>query len=87
MTLAQVAGVSYAAAALGFALLTALLLTAWKGRLQGGLLVAATGVSALWAGLASLYSVRGVPPASALALLEILRDGAGYCFLFSLLFC
>ncbi len=85
MTFAQVAAVSYGAAALAFALLTALLLTAWKGRLQGGLLVAATGISALWAGLSAVHALRGVPPASAVALLEILRDGAWYCFLFSLL--
>ena len=41
MTGAVITSISYTAAAIAFGLLGLLLLTSWKGRLQGGLLVAA----------------------------------------------
>jgi len=49
----------YGLAALLFALLTLLLLTSWRGRLQGGLLVLATLVSALWASALAVQSGFG----------------------------
>ena len=41
---------SYGVAALAFFILSLLLLTSWRGHLQGALLVAATVVTTLWAG-------------------------------------
>jgi putative PEP-CTERM system histidine kinase len=49
----------YGLAALLLAILALLLLTSWRGRLQGGLLVLATLVSALWAALLGLEAGRG----------------------------
>ena len=44
----NIPAVSYAIGAVAFLVLTLLLLTAWRGRLQGGLLVAASAMTALW---------------------------------------
>ncbi len=66
-------------------MLTVLLLTAWRGRLQGGLLVAASAVTALWCGAAGLYAANGMPPFSALSLLEVLRNTGWFLFLLKLL--
>ena len=76
---------SYGAGALLFGLLTLLLLTAWRGRLQGGLLVLATAVSTLWCAVIAINAVSSVLPASALQFLEVIRDAAWLLFLLRLL--
>jgi putative PEP-CTERM system histidine kinase len=81
----NIPAVSYATGAAAFLVLTVLLLTAWRGRLQGGLLVSASAVTALWCAAVALYAVDRVPPFSALELLEVLRNAAWFLFLLKLL--
>ena len=85
MITVNIPAVSYAIGALAFLVLTLLLLTAWRGRLQGGLLVSASAVTAIWCGAVALYALYGTPPFSALQLLEVLRDAAWCLFLLKLL--
>lgn len=85
MTAADVATASYAAGASLFLLLTLLLLTAWRGRLQGGLLVLATGVTTVWCVAAIGYVRWSMPPFPVLQLLEILRDAVWLLFLLKVL--
>lgn len=75
----------YATAAGLFAVLTVLLLTSWRGRLQGGLLVLASLVSAIWAGWAAYAGIRGGPVGAFQLVLESARSGAWFLFLFGLL--
>lgn len=67
---------SYAAAALGFTLLTALLSTSWRGRRPGAYLIAASSMTALWSALFALHSFVGSVPFVLLYLAEIARDAA-----------
>jgi len=76
---------SHAFGAGAFLILGLLLLTAWRGRIEGGLLLAAIGISALWMAVVVVYLRVGSPPFSALELLEILRDAAWFTFLLKLL--
>jgi putative PEP-CTERM system histidine kinase len=70
----------YAAAAAAFMLLTLLMLTSWRGQLQGGLMVAAAGLSAAWAAAAALDI--GTPSHwQLIATLEVLRNTAWLAFL------
>ena len=50
----SIASFGYGLAAAAFAVLALLMLTSWRGRLQGGLLVTAAGLTAAWAGTAAL---------------------------------
>jgi putative PEP-CTERM system histidine kinase len=70
----------YGLAAIAFAVLALLMLTSWRGRLQGGLLVAAAGLSAAWAAAAAL---RGDTPGhwQLIGTLEVLRNTAWLAFL------
>lgn len=81
----NIATVSYSAGAALFLLLTLLLLTAWRGRLQGGLLVMATAVTTVWCGSVVVFTLHRVPPFSALQFIEVLRDAAWFLFLLRLL--
>ncbi len=78
---------SYATAAVLFVLLVVLLLTSWRGRLHGGLLVLAVATSAVWAMSAAYFAFTG---GAALAersyyAIEVLRNAAWFAFLFHLL--
>lgn len=78
--------ISYGLAAVVYAGLLTLLLTSWRGRLQGGLLVAAVAVSAAWAALAaSVAADTGAVPQVGYRVLEDLRSGTWFLFLFGLL--
>ncbi len=77
--------ISYGLGAALFAVLTLLLLTAWRGRLQGGLLVTACVVSVVWAGALGLNAHEGRLPFEAIAVLELLRAGAWYAFVLKVL--
>ncbi len=77
--------VSYSAGALFFLLLTLLLLTSWRGRLQGGLLVLATLSTALWAGLLTVQVGYHSLPVQVVWSVEIWRDTAWFLFLFNIL--
>jgi len=77
--------ISYGAAAVAFLFLSALLLTSWRGRLQGMLLALACVVAAGWAAALAYLALR--PNSSMLqpAILEILRSGTWFAFLVVLL--
>jgi putative PEP-CTERM system histidine kinase len=81
----NIPAVSYAIGAAAFLLLTLLLLTAWRGRLQGGLLVSASALTAVWCAVVAFYAIYRVPPFSALQLLEVLRNAAWCLFLLKVL--
>lgn len=82
--------ISYSIAAAFFFGFSALLLTSWRGRLHGGLLLLATILTAVWAAAAAVAAaVAGPAPApwvtSAYYVLEVLRDAGWFAFLFQLL--
>ena len=81
----DVVAVSYGLGALAFGAFTLLMLTAWRGRLQGALLVAASGVSTLWCLAHVGHALATLPPFWALQLCEAARDGAWFAFLLGLL--
>jgi putative PEP-CTERM system histidine kinase len=84
--MANIGELSYSAAAVGWALLFLLLLTSWRGRLQGGLLVAAVLISLLWAVRASYYATAQTVGLDWLyQLLEVARNVAWLLFLIHLL--
>ncbi|MGB0721438.1 MAG: XrtA/PEP-CTERM system histidine kinase PrsK [Gammaproteobacteria bacterium] len=70
------------AAALAFLILAAILSAGWRGRIEGGLLVFAAALSALWAGFASYETLLGdVLGGSGARMLETVRNGAWLLFL------
>ncbi|HEB76947.1 MAG TPA: PEP-CTERM system histidine kinase PrsK, partial [Methylothermaceae bacterium] len=73
---AVVGAVSYAIGAGAFALLSLLLATSWRGRLQGGLLLLASAGMAVWAGVNAWYLAYGALSAGWIWTLE-----AGHIFL------
>ncbi len=75
----------YALAGFCYLALTLLLLTSWRGRLQGGLLVAVCLLSAVWAAMLSYSLANGLPLSIAHIWLELLRDGAVLLFLYRVL--
>lgn len=78
--------VGYGVAAVVWLILFLLLLTSWRGRLQGGLLVSAVLVTLLWALRAALYaSTEVAAPDWLYQTLEIIRDVAWLGFLAALL--
>jgi putative PEP-CTERM system histidine kinase len=77
--------VSYGLAAIGFLILTFLLLTSWEGRAQGLRLIVASAVTFLWAALLAAGLDRS-PAGGLLALLsELLRYGAWFFVLTGLM--
>lgn len=80
-----VAAVGYGLAAFLFAVLTALLLTQWRGRPKGGYLLAASAVSALWAGLNAYQIVDPLLPGTLLSAAEALRSFSWLFFLLAIL--
>ena len=81
----NIGAVSYALGATLFLLLTAVLLTGWRGRLQGGLLVTAAAVSCAWAGLLAMWSQYSVPGRGVVHTIETLRYLAWFAFLLNIL--
>ncbi len=77
--------VSYTLGALAYLALTALLLTGWRGRLQGGLLVTATFVTALWCGAEALWAGWRLLPGTLVQTGETLHLVAWAAFLSGLL--
>jgi len=78
--------IGYGVAAVGWLILFLLMLTSWRGRLQGGLLVAAILITLLWALRAAMYAHSEAVMLDWLyQLLEILRNVAWLAFLAALL--
>lgn len=83
--LVNIAEFSYATAAVAFVFLSVLLLTSWRGRLNGMALTSACLLSALWA-ITVVYLVgSGRPLSFTTDVLEILRNGGWAVFLVMLL--
>lgn len=76
---------SYSLCAIGFALLSGLLLIGWRGRTQGALLVLASLATMVWAGLLAFSSMRQTTPVLVVEVAEIVRDGAWLIFIGRLL--
>jgi len=77
--------IGYSIAALGFFVLALMLATAWRGRREGGLLLAAAVASLLWAGVAT-YHVSGTYLSSRYVVAaELLRDVFWLWFLLAVL--
>jgi putative PEP-CTERM system histidine kinase len=81
----EIGVVSYVLGSLAYLLLSALLLTGWRGRLQGGLLVTATSITALWCGAEALWTGWRLPPAIVVQTAETLHFVAWCVFLAGLL--
>jgi hypothetical protein len=77
--------VGYGVAAILFLFLAVLLLTGWRGRMQGGLLVAASFTTAVWAGGLALQAGWHSLPVHWLWVLEALRDLVWVMFLLAVL--
>ncbi|HRZ07235.1 MAG TPA: PEP-CTERM system histidine kinase PrsK, partial [Candidatus Competibacteraceae bacterium] len=78
--------IGYGLAAVGWLILFLLLLTSWRGRLQGGLLVIAVLITLLWALRAAFYaSAEVVAPDWLYQTLEVLRNILWLIFLMQLL--
>jgi len=76
---------SYGIAAGAFFILSLLLLTSWRGHLQGALLVAATTVTALWAATITALQAGMLIMFLPSALLEVVRDLLWALFLIKLI--
>lgn len=77
--------ISYFTAAVFFLILALLLMTSWRGRLRGVLLVVAVMVSAAWS-FSAAYSAAGIESIRIYyPLLEVVRNVAWYMFLFRLI--
>ena len=76
---------SYALGFFAWLLLGGLLLTGWRGRMQGGLLVVAVFVTLLWCGLHAIWAGWDVPSARLLRVVEPLHFVVWVVFLHGLL--
>jgi putative PEP-CTERM system histidine kinase len=77
--------VSQGAGALLFLVLTALLAVGWRGRLEGGLLLAASGLTTAWLALLAVEAGLGMAAGAPALALESLRTGAWVAFLLAVL--
>ncbi len=82
---AVLAPVSYAIAALLFLILAILVATGWRKRLQSGLLLLASLISAAWALQLGVQSVTGIFTTEFLFLMEVARDASWLAFLVAVL--
>jgi putative PEP-CTERM system histidine kinase len=81
----NIGAVSYAIGGSAFLVLSILLATSWRGRFEGGVVVAATGLSTVWCFWLAYQASLGAPYSSATFLLEVLRGGAWLSLLLTLL--
>ncbi len=77
--------ISYGVGAGLFLVLTALLAFGWRGRVEGGLLLAASALTAAWLGLLASEALLGVEAGLGARALELLRTVAWLAFLVRLL--
>lgn len=81
----NVGAVSYVVGGLAFLILTILLLTSWRGRLQGALLVVTSVTSTIWCFVLAYNAATNRAPLLALLSLEAVRDGVWLTLLLGLL--
>ena len=81
----NIGAVSYTIGGGAFLVLSILLATSWRGRFQGGVVVAATGLSMVWCFWLAYQASVAAPYSSPTFLLEVLRDGAWLSLLLTLL--
>ena len=81
----NIATFSYTVAAIGFLLLTVLLLTSWRRRLHGPVLTLACSLTVVWAAALAWQAAERAIPAAFNDVVEILRNGAWSLFLLFLL--
>jgi len=77
--------ISYGLGGLSFVLLASLLLTSWKGRIKGGLLVVAVVVSAIWNFIHVYDSIYYTIPESLMVALDVFKLTSWIVFLLELL--
>lgn len=77
--------IGYFLAAGGFFLLSILLLSSWRDRTQGVLLLTATLLTSVWAGLTAIQTYRHNIMGVSLVVIEVLRDCAWAGFIFFIL--
>lgn len=70
----EVALIGHALTALLFAVLSVLLLTSWRGRLQGALLLISTSTTAVWAVLVALQAAYRSIPVDVIWTVEVVRN-------------
>ena len=83
--MADMATIGYLLSTLAFLVLTILLATAWRGRMEGTILLAASAVSVLWAGLSAYQASSGYSDSVLLVAVELLRDITWLMFLIAVL--
>ena len=76
---------SYGLGAGLFLALTALLAIGWRGRVEGGLLLAASGLTTAWLLLLAADAFFGTEPGPGAQALETLRTVAWLAFLFAII--
>jgi putative PEP-CTERM system histidine kinase len=81
----NIGAVSYVIGGLAFLILTILLLTSWRGRLHGALVVATSVTSTIWYFVVAYSAATNRVPLVALLTLEALRDGVWLTLLLALL--
>lgn len=77
--------ISFASAAIGYIILTILLLTSWRGRAEGGLLVAASAITAVWAAVMTIQEAAHVVPSVIIWSLDILKTVGWTYFVWKIL--
>lgn len=81
----EVGGLSYTLSGVMYLVLTLLLLTSWRGRFQGGLLIVVTAVSSIWGGVTAYDYFFQVVPEWLLFVVEVIRNCGWLAFLLGLL--
>lgn len=77
--------ISYSLSGAGYLVLTLLLLTSWRGRFQGGLLIVVAGLSSVWGVVAAFDHFSGAVPEWILFVIETARYGGWLAFISGLL--
>lgn len=77
--------VTYGLSALAYLLLSVMLLTSWRGRLQGALLLVACVLAAVWSLVLAFHASLHYPQSDLVFVAELLRDMAWIVFLVRLL--
>lgn len=81
----EIGVVTYGLSALAYVVLSVLLLTSWRGRLQGALLLVACLVASVWSLMMMYHAALGYPQSDLVFVVELVRDLAWIVFLVRLL--